>query len=165
MPSSGLFRDDSVLFETMTRMYKWISINFKLYSKTNNNWSPVNAATGKKNLSKISMQPKNNHFQRAFTQRMVIKWTKSIRSRQDSNLRGGTPLDFKSNALTTRPRLLICFTDASLTISRFPSEYFYHRAPQPRLFDKKQTDAFTRQKIIYLWNSASHSELTEQSWN
>jgi hypothetical protein len=29
-----------------------------------------------------------------------------IRSRQDSNLRGETPLDFKSNALTTRPRLL-----------------------------------------------------------
>ena len=92
------------------------------------------------------MQPKNNHYQKTFTLRMVIKWTKSIRSRQDSNLRGGTPLDFKSNALTTRPRLLICFTDVSLTISRFPSEYFQHRAPQPRLFDKKQTDAFTRQK-------------------
>lgn len=30
---------------------------------------------------------------------------KKIRSRQDSNLRGETPLDFKSNALTTRPRL------------------------------------------------------------
>ena len=29
------------------------------------------------------------------------------RSRQDSNLRGETPLDFKSNALTTRPRMLI----------------------------------------------------------
>ena len=29
-----------------------------------------------------------------------------LRSRQDSNLRGETPLDFKSNALTTRPRLL-----------------------------------------------------------
>ena len=34
--------------------------------------------------------------------------TKMIyRSRQDSNLRGETPLDFKSNALTTRPRLLM----------------------------------------------------------
>lgn len=32
--------------------------------------------------------------------------TKFVRSRQDSNLRGETPLDFKSNALTTRPRLL-----------------------------------------------------------
>ena len=32
--------------------------------------------------------------------------TKVIRSRQGSNLRGETPLDFKSNALTTRPRLL-----------------------------------------------------------
>ena len=30
---------------------------------------------------------------------------KTLRSRQDSNLRGVTPLDFKSNALTTRPRL------------------------------------------------------------
>jgi hypothetical protein len=30
---------------------------------------------------------------------------KNVRSRQDSNLRGETPLDFKSNALTTRPRL------------------------------------------------------------
>ena len=30
----------------------------------------------------------------------------AIRSRQGSNLRGETPLDFKSNALTTRPRLL-----------------------------------------------------------
>ena len=30
---------------------------------------------------------------------------KTFRSRQDSNLRGETPLDFKSNALTTRPRL------------------------------------------------------------
>ena len=29
-----------------------------------------------------------------------------LRSRQDSNLRGETLLDFKSNALTTRPRLL-----------------------------------------------------------
>ena len=30
---------------------------------------------------------------------------KIFRSRQDSNLRGETPLDFKSNALTTRPQL------------------------------------------------------------
>ena len=32
---------------------------------------------------------------------------KVIRCRQDSNLRGETPLDFKSNALTTRPRQLV----------------------------------------------------------
>ena len=32
---------------------------------------------------------------------------KFLRSRQGSNLRGETPLDFKSNALTTRPRLLL----------------------------------------------------------
>ena len=30
-----------------------------------------------------------------------------IRNRQGSNLRGQSPLDFKSNALTTRPRLLL----------------------------------------------------------
>ena len=30
---------------------------------------------------------------------------KLFRSRQDSNLRGETPFDFESNALTTRPRL------------------------------------------------------------
>ena len=42
----------------------------------------------------------------------MIKYikTKYIRSRQDSNLRGETPLDFKSNALTTRPRLLLLNT-------------------------------------------------------
>ena len=32
---------------------------------------------------------------------------KEIRNRQGSNLRGQSPLDFKSNALTTRPRLLL----------------------------------------------------------
>ena len=39
---------------------------------------------------------------------VILNWhrIKVIRSRQDSNLRGETPLDFKSNALTTRPRLL-----------------------------------------------------------
>ena len=31
---------------------------------------------------------------------------KIIRSRQDSNLRGQSPSDFESDALTTRPRLL-----------------------------------------------------------
>ena len=33
-------------------------------------------------------------------------YIKIVRCRQDSNLRGETPLDFKSNALTTRPRQL-----------------------------------------------------------
>ena len=36
-----------------------------------------------------------------------IQNIRDIRSRQDSNLRGRNPLDFKSNALTTRPRLLL----------------------------------------------------------
>ena len=32
---------------------------------------------------------------------------KKVRCRQDLNLRGETPLDFKSNALTTRPQQLV----------------------------------------------------------
>ena len=35
---------------------------------------------------------------------------KTYRSRQDSNLRGETPSDFESDALTTRPRLLWIFS-------------------------------------------------------
>ena len=35
---------------------------------------------------------------------------KNIRSWQGSNLRGQSPLDFKSNALTTRPQLLVLCT-------------------------------------------------------
>ena len=35
-----------------------------------------------------------------------LKDEKKFRNRQGSNLRGQSPLDFKSNALTTRPRLL-----------------------------------------------------------
>ena len=31
----------------------------------------------------------------------------TCRSRQDSNLRGETPMDFQSTALTARPRLLL----------------------------------------------------------
>ena len=34
------------------------------------------------------------------------KYCKKVRCRQDLNLRGETPLDFKSNALTTRPQQL-----------------------------------------------------------
>ena len=33
--------------------------------------------------------------------------TFTCRSRQDSNLRGETPVDFQSTALTARPRLLL----------------------------------------------------------
>ena len=33
-------------------------------------------------------------------------FAKNVRSWQGSNLRGQSPLDFKSNALTTRPQLL-----------------------------------------------------------
>ena len=42
---------------------------------------------------------------------LIMKWrgkvAKYIRSWQGSNLRGQSPLDFKSNALTTRPQLLV----------------------------------------------------------
>ena len=37
----------------------------------------------------------------------TVRIKKYLRSRQGSNLRGKIPLDFKSNALTTRPRLLV----------------------------------------------------------
>ncbi len=39
----------------------------------------------------------------------IKKFNKKSRSRQDSNLRGETPMDFKSIALTTRPRLQLMF--------------------------------------------------------
>ena len=42
---------------------------------------------------------------------------KYFRGRQDSNLRGETPLDFESNALTTRPRPLLTIYDAQLLYS------------------------------------------------
>ena len=43
---------------------------------------------------------------------------KRFRSRQDSNLRGETPLDFESNALTTRPRLLRILLDGIFAIGK-----------------------------------------------
>ena len=48
-------------------------------------------------------------------------YEKMFRSRQDSNLRGKIPLDFKSNALTTRPRLLIVLVtlDVYIHLARF----------------------------------------------
>ena len=39
-----------------------------------------------------------------FLVKLIVE--KEFRGRQDSNLRGETPLDFESNALTTRPRPL-----------------------------------------------------------
>ena len=48
----------------------------------------------------------NNHLIHAVRLKMLVQNKKLFRSRQGSNLRGETPLDFKSNALTTRPRLL-----------------------------------------------------------
>ncbi len=46
---------------------------------------------------------------------------KVSRNRQDSNLRGDNPLDFKSNSLTTRPGLLLLIEIQNFTqiIDRF----------------------------------------------
>ena len=44
---------------------------------------------------------------------------KSVRCEQGSNLRGNIPLDFKSNALTTRPSQLFSFeSDLAFILSR-----------------------------------------------
>ena len=53
---------------------------------------------------------------------------KYIRREQDSNLRGETPLDFKSNALTTRPSQLLL----QRVISRTAMKEF-HAANEPDL--------------------------------
>ena len=47
-----------------------------------------------------------NHTIRFVSSSSVRKRNKNLRSRQDSNLRGHSPSDFESDALTTRPRLL-----------------------------------------------------------
>ena len=46
-----------------------------------------------------------NKFFSVFWTLNLSRAKKIYRSWQDSNLRGETPLDFKSNALTTRPQL------------------------------------------------------------
>ena len=51
---------------------------------------------------------------------------KTVRSWQGSNLRGQSPLDFKSNALTTRPQLLRYRTLAKLLMEM--------RGIEPRAF-------------------------------
>ena len=45
-----------------------------------------------------------------------LKKRKKERSRQDSNLRGNIPSDFESDALTTRPRLLLLMQRAQLLV-------------------------------------------------
>ncbi len=51
----------------------------------------------------------NNHYAKAALM-IFVKW----RHRQDSNLRGRSPIDFESIALTTRPRCLVTMTDKSI---------------------------------------------------
>ena len=57
-------------------------------------------------LDKMNIDVLNDHALQFFEIRINKFCQKIFRSRQGSNLRGETPLDFKSNALTTRPRLL-----------------------------------------------------------
>ena len=63
---------------------------------------------------------------------IVLKWLllkvafKNIRCEQGSNLRGKIPLDFKSNALTTRPSQLMIGENVLLLI---PSNMFTMSVP------------------------------------
>ena len=50
---------------------------------------------------------------------------KVIRSRQDSNLRGQSPIDFESIALTTRPRLLLSFNAKFIHI--YPNKNIFYK--------------------------------------
>ena len=54
---------------------------------------------------------------------------KLYRSRQDSNLRGQSPIDFESIALTTRPQLLVVESKANYTTLSYNVEKFCHRRP------------------------------------
>ena len=56
------------------------------------------------------------------------KYKKYSRCEQDSNLRGETPLDFKSNALTTRPSQLLLQRVIARTLMTE-----YHAANEPDL--------------------------------
>ena len=56
-------------------------------------------------------------------ERKLGRQIKKIRSRQDSNLRGHSPIDFESIALTTRPRLLI------VLIVKLNSIHNYNKIP------------------------------------
>ena len=51
------------------------------------------------------------------------------RSRQDSNLRGETPLDFKSNALTTRPSQVLHAKGVCGNITRLLSRHKLAHGP------------------------------------
>ena len=57
-----------------------------------------------------------------FLVKLIVE--KEFRGRQDSNLRGETPLDFESNALTTRPRPLLTTYGAQLLYSYSPFCHF-----------------------------------------
>ena len=50
---------------------------------------------------------------------------KDLRRRQDSNLRGQSPFDFESNALTTRPRLLLTFLSSKLNLNTSYAQYIF----------------------------------------
>ena len=69
----------------------------------------TNLTTRDLNLSQVDFEFTANRFISNFVRRWESTWSKIKKERclQDLNLRGETPLDFKSNALTTRPKQLI----------------------------------------------------------
>ena len=69
------------------------------------------------------------YFQGWLTDRKQFKLSKDYRSWQGSNLRGQSPLDFKSNALTTRPQLL-----HPLLPDRYTQKKLEMRGIEPRAF-------------------------------
>ena len=62
-------------------------------------------------VASVKKQQKRQKGQKEYVgQQMIITL---VRCRQDSNLRGGTPVDFESTALTTRPRQRNCHRDST----------------------------------------------------
>jgi hypothetical protein len=73
---------------------------------SNNDWAGA-AATECASACALAMCAQRKEFsQRTRLWRAGQREKESSRSRQDSNLRGQSPFDFESNALTARPRLL-----------------------------------------------------------
>ena len=99
-----------------------------------NNWGPF-----------LIFQVRSNHLNL-----LKLSAQRKLRCEQDSNLRGDTPLDFESNALTTRPSqrrvklsLTLILTDVSLkwnqtrialdVLSVHKLVRFYHENSQKKL--------------------------------
>ena len=98
------------LVHSTSRLTHFTSTHPSIFSKKKKNWSP------NKGLEPLTLRLKvwcsTNWANRALTTGHGEKWSDCCkndyqipkeRCEQDSNLRGKLPLDFKSNALTTRP--------------------------------------------------------------